>query len=376
MERLISSGRSNLTYEAGWAGGFKGALASIDGLMVRQPEKAPVAEGVTDDLAWLLNPRKSLKFMSDTGTVQAGEVEITRDQLLGQIAEIDGNAPASDTASTPTSDNAAEEPTSETVNVEDKAKEEAPEPQDAPEEPSEEKPKSKYTRAKKSQERANKSWKEVNAAKEELKAEQAKLAEERQQLEAKKADAFSDIQQRKEAAQFTPDDYEQIAKEYREEGRDDLAELALQKAQTARDTIQQQEVLNAQRTVMEQWEANLSQQVKDNPELKDQDSELYQYTSELLDRKKILATYPEGINDAVEAAKAFLKAKKADDLEAEVNRLKKENEELNGKLQLNGTTVDQSGRLESFDDMTAERQRSELLKMVKDHDQRGAVINL
>ena len=314
--------------------------------------------------------------MSDTGTVQAGEVEITRDQLLGQIAEIDGNAPASDTASTPTSDNAAEEPTSETVNVEDKAKEEAPEPQDAPEEPSEEKPKSKYTRAKKSQERANKSWKEVNAAKEELKAEQAKLAEERQQLEAKKADAFSDIQQRKEAAQFTPDDYEQIAKEYREEGRDDLAELALQKAQTARDTIQQQEVLNAQRTVMEQWESNLSQQVKDNPELKDQDSELYQYTSELLDQKKILATYPEGINDAVEAAKAFLKAKKADDLEAEVNRLKKENEELNGKLQLNGTTVDQSGRLESFDDMTAERQRSELLKMVKDHDQRGAVINL
>ena len=314
--------------------------------------------------------------MSDTGTVQAGEVEITRDQLLGQIAEIDGNAPASDTASTPTSDNAAEEPTSETVNVEDKAKEEAPEPQDAPEEPFEEKPKSKYTRAKKSQDRANKSWKEVNAAKEELKAEQAKLAEERQQLEAKKADAFSEIQQRKEAAQFTPDDYEQIAKEYREEGRDDLAELALQKAQTARDTIQQQEVLNAQRTVMEQWEANLSQQVKDNPELKDQDSELYQYTSELLDRKKILATYPEGINDAVEAAKAFLKAKKADDLEAEVNRLKKENEELNGKLQLNGTTVDQSGRLESFDDMTAERQRSELLKMVKDHDQRGAVINL
>ena len=314
--------------------------------------------------------------MSDTGTVQAGEVEITRDQLLGQIAEIDGNAPASDTASTPTSDNAAEEPTSETVNVEDKAKEEAPEPQDAPQEPSEEKPKSKYTRAKKSQERANKSWKEVNAAKEELKAEQAKLAEERQQLEAKKADAFSEIQQRKEAAQFTPDDYEQIAKEYREEGRDDLAELALQKAQTARDTIQQQEVLNAQRAVMEQWEANLSQQVKDNPELKNQDSELYQYTSELLDRKKILATYPEGINDAVEAAKAFLKAKKADDLEAEVNRLKKENEELNGKLQLNGTTVDQSGRLESFDDMTAERQRSELLKMVKDHDQRGAVINL
>lgn len=314
--------------------------------------------------------------MSDTGTVQAGEVEITRDQLLGQIAEIDGNAPASDTASTPTSDNAAEEPTSETVNVEDKAKEEAPEPQDAPEEPSEEKPKSKYTRAKKSQERANKSWKEVNAAKEELKAEQAKLAEERQQLEAKKADAFSDIQQRKEAAQFTPDDYEQIAKEYREEGRDDLAELAIQKAQTARDTIQQQEVLNAQRTVMEQWESNLSQQVKDNPELKDQDSELYQYTSELLDRKKILATYPEGINDAVEAAKAFLKAKKADDLEVEVNRLKKENEELNGKLQLNGTTVDQSGRLESFNNMTAERQRSELLKMVKDHDQRGAVINL
>ena len=313
--------------------------------------------------------------MSETETVQAGEVEITREQLLGQIAEIDGNAPASDTASTPTSDNAAEEPTSETVNVEDKPKEEAPEPKEQVE-PSEEQPKSKYSRAKKAQDRANKSWKEVNAAKEELKQQQAKLAADRQELEAKKTDAFSDIQQRKEAAQFTPDDYEQIAQEYREEGRDDLAELALQKAKTAKETIQQQEVLNAQRTVMEQWEANLSQQVKDNPSLQDQDSELYKFTSELLDRKKILATYPEGINDAVEAAKQFIKAKRVDTLEAENSKLAKQVEELNGKLQINGTTVDQSGRLESFSNMSSDRQRDELLKMVKDHDQRGAVINL
>ncbi len=313
--------------------------------------------------------------MSETETVQAGEVEITREQLLGQIAEIDGNAPASDTASTPTSDNAAEEPTSETVNVEDKPKEEAPEPKEQAE-PSEEQPKSKYSRAKKAQDRANKSWKEVNAAKEELKQEQAKLAADRQELEAKKTDAFSDIQQRKEAAKFSPDDYEQIAQEYREEGRDDLAELALQKAKTAKETIQQQEVLNAQRTVMEQWEANLSQQVKDNPSLQDQDSELYKFTSELLDRKKILATYPEGINDAVEAAKQFIKAKRVDNLEAENSKLAKQVEELNGKLQINGTTVDQSGRLESFDNMSSDRQRNELLKMVKDHDQRGAVINL
>ena len=261
--------------------------------------------------------------MSETETVQAGEVEITREQLLGQIAEIDGNAPASDTASTPTSDNAAEEPTSETVNVEDKPKEEAPEPKEQVE-PSEEQPKSKYSRAKKAQDRANKSWKEVNAAKEELKQQQAKLAADRQELEAKKTDAFSDIQQRKEAAKFSPDDYEQIAQEYREEGRDDLAELALQKAKTAKETIQQQEVLNAQRTVMEQWEANLSQQVKDNPSLQDQDSELYKFTSELLDRKKILATYPEGINDAVEAAKQFIKAKRVDNLEAENSKLAKQ----------------------------------------------------
>lgn len=60
------------------------------------------------------------------------------------------------------------------------------------------------------------------------------MAQERQELEAKKTDAFSEIQQRKEAAQFTPDDYEQIAQEYREEGRDDLAELALQKLKQQR----------------------------------------------------------------------------------------------------------------------------------------------
>jgi len=114
--------------------------------------------------------------------------------------------------------------------------------------------------------------------------------------------------------------------------------------------------------------------VKDNPELKDQDSELYKYVSELLDRKKILATYPEGINDAVEAAKAFIKANRVDDLETENSKLQKELKELNEKTQLNGSTVDQSGRSESFDRLTPSRQRNELLKMVKDADARGFVL--
>ena len=59
MEKLISSGSKNLAYEAGWAAGFKGALASIDGLMVRQPEKTPEVDGATDDLAWMLRPNRN-----------------------------------------------------------------------------------------------------------------------------------------------------------------------------------------------------------------------------------------------------------------------------------------------------------------------------
>ena len=290
------------------------------------------------------------------------------------MAVLDGDAPATDTASTKSSDDAAEAPAEQTETVEDKPKEATEEPQKDAEEPSEEKPKSKYSRAKKSQERANKSWKEINAEKERVKAEKAELDKQKAEFEAQKSDAFSEIQQRKDSAQFAPEDYEQIAQEYREEGRDDLAEMALTKAKTARETIEQQKVLAAQRTVMEQWEANLSQQVKDNPELKDQDSELYKYTSELLDRKKILATYPEGISDAVEAAKAFIKAKRVDDLEAENSKLQKELKELNEKTQLNGSTVDQSERDESFRDLSPEKQRNELLRMVKDADQRGLVL--
>ena len=217
--------------------------------------------------------------MSETGTVRAGEVEISREQLLGQMAVLDGDAPATDTASTKSSDDAAEAPAEQTETVEDKPKEATEEPQKDAEEPSEEKPKSKYSRAKKSQERANKSWKEINAEKERVKAEKAELDKQKAEFEAQKSDAFSEIQQRKDSAQFAPEDYEQIAQEYREEGRDDLAEMALTKAKTARETIEQQKVLTAQRAVMEQWEANLSQQVKDNPELKDQDSELYKYLS-------------------------------------------------------------------------------------------------
>ena len=55
-------------------------------------------------------PQLETEFMSETGTVRAGEVEISREQLLGQMAVLDGEAPAIDTASTTTSDNAAEEP--------------------------------------------------------------------------------------------------------------------------------------------------------------------------------------------------------------------------------------------------------------------------
>jgi len=311
--------------------------------------------------------------MSETGTVRAGEVEISREELLGQMAVLDGQAPATETASTP-SDNAAEEPKQQIDTVEDRPKEDATEPEKDAEEPTEEKPKSKYSRAKKSQERANKSWKEANAEKERVKAEKVDLEKQKAEFEAQKTDAFTKIQQQTEASKISPEDYELIAQEYRDQGETDLAEAAIAKAQTARETIEQQKILTAQRTVMEQWEANLSQNVKDNPELKDQDSDLYKYVSELLDRKKILATYPEGINDAVEAAKAFMKANRVDELETENSKLQKELKELNEKTQLNGSTVDSSGRIESFDTLTSDRQRNELLKMVKDADQRGLVL--
>jgi chromosome segregation ATPase len=311
--------------------------------------------------------------MSETGTVRAGEVEISREELLGQMAVLDGESPATDTASTPP-DNAAEEPQQQIDTVKDSPKEDTKEPVKDAEEPTEEKPKSKYSRAKKSQERANKSWKEANAEKDRVKAEKADLEKQKAEFEAQKTDAFSKIQQQTDAAQFTPEDYEQIAQEYRDDGEKDLAEAATAKAQTARETIEQQKVLTARRTVMEQWEANLTQSVKDNPDLKSQDSELYKYVSELLDRKKILATYPEGINDAVEAAKAFIKANRVDELETENSKLHKEIKELNEKTQLNGSTVDQSGRVESFDSLAQDKQRNELLRMVKDADQRGLVL--
>ena len=90
--------------------------------------------------------------MSETGTVRAGEVEISREELLGQIAVLDGESPATETASTTTSDNAAEEPEQQTEKVKDSPKEDTKEPVKDAEESTEEKPKSKYSRAKKSQE--------------------------------------------------------------------------------------------------------------------------------------------------------------------------------------------------------------------------------
>jgi hypothetical protein len=63
-----------------------------------------------------------------------------------------------------------------------------------------------------------------------------------------------------------------------------------------------------------------------------------------------------------------------DELETENSKLHKEIKELNEKTQLNGSTVDQSGRVESFDSLAQDKQRNELLRMVKDADQRGLVL--
>lgn len=83
---------------------------------------------------------------------------------------------------------------------------------------------SKFTRE---QGRQKSAWEQINATKEELKAERARLEEERKAIVAQREEASRE--------KFKPEDYEQAAAKFEEQGKFDLAEAARERAKKLRE---------------------------------------------------------------------------------------------------------------------------------------------
>jgi len=224
----------------------------------------------------------------------------------------------------------------------------------------------KPTRYEKAKSRLEKEWEDVRA-------EKARLKAEREAIENAKTQATQPSSETPKSGsrRFSAEDYREAAKSYREEGRDDLAKLADQKA-TEVETEERREIeQKTQAELKSAWDKNLLEEVETNPDLKDSNSALYKAVSEMLQNHAILRNYPAGIKDAVGIAKIRIKAEAASDLEKKVAEYERE------IAQLRKATMPASGqpsapkKTKAFHELSLEEQEKELFKMAVEADRNG-----
>jgi len=222
----------------------------------------------------------------------------------------------------------------------------------------------KPTRYEKAKSRLEKEWEDVRA-------EKARIKAEREQIEAERARKTSETTQSETKAssrKFSAEDYREAAKSYRDEGRDDLAKLAEQKAGDIEVEDRKEIEQKTQTELKSAWDKNLLDEVEANPELKDSSSTLYKAVSEMLQNHAILRNYPAGIKDAVGIAKVKLQAESASDLSKKVAEYEKE------LSQLRKATTPASGqpkgpaKTKAFHELTLDEQERELMKMASEVD--------
>ena len=281
----------------------------------------------------------------------------TTETSSGDISETPATPKTTETKSTSDDVVTDEVPKTETVSTKSSLTTQSDESKS--ESASEKKP----TRYEKAKSRLEKEW-------ETLRAEKAKLQAER---EAAQASVGKTASQEKQTStrKFSAEDYREAAKSYRDEGRDDLAKLAENKAGEieVEDRKEQEEKVKGE--LKNAWDKNLYEEVEANPDLKDSSTKLYKAVSEMLQNHAILRNYPAGIKDAVGIAKIRLKAEAASDLEKKVAKYESE------LAQLRKATTPASGqpsapaRQKQFHELSSNEQEKELLRMAAEADRMG-----
>lgn len=231
----------------------------------------------------------------------------------------------------PTSESGStEEPSPEVSDTGDQDRE-------ATEEQEAEDPKlSKYEKAKR---REAKAWKKISEEKaslkeqqgqlqaqlEEFRAEQAKLEEERAKV-AEQLAKGPDTQ--------SPESLRKVAEQYRDEGNEEMAQLAEAKAKEAETQHSKAKLEVQQREFKEAYSKDVDSVVKENPDLRDPNSELYKAVVQIVNSRPQFKGYVGGMSDAVQAAKWQIGAGLSERLTQENQKLKTELENLRKKTSL------------------------------------------
>lgn len=214
-----------------------------------------------------------------------------------------------------------------------------------------EEPKKEPTRYEKAQARAAEEWKKVQAEKEALAAEKEALRKEKETLEQSKRASG----EYRDNGGFTAEDYEAAAVAYREEGNEEMAQVAQQRAQQTRQAAENARI-EATRNA---FQAQIDQEIAARPELKDPNTPLGKATIEILKENQALMHRPDGFRRAVALAEAQIKAGSVPALQEENTRLKQQVEELNKKLSIgpSGPTKRASGSVDPANMSDAEMER-------------------
>jgi len=217
-----------------------------------------------------------------------------------------------------------------------------------------EKKESDFAKAKGEQERRDKSWKALEAEKEAFRSERGALNAELQGLRRE----VSELRKRPQVTEpakdphgLTASDYDKIAKDYRDQGNDSMAEAARERADSLR---KQAPAATAAPTndfaapeFQAEWKRHTAELIQQDPELGNPESPVVKAANTLLQDGtygRFFRSAPDGIKAAVEVAKLMREAHSAQALKAQLTTSQEdiktkqaEIDRLNGLLQPRGS---------------------------------------
>ena len=286
--------------------------------------------------------------------VEAGEIPEVKILPEEPKEEVQGESPPEP------AEEAVKEPETEGQDVDEQVSSltegEAPEAQ--------EQPKSKWA---KNEERKNNSWKHINAEKEELKRQREELLKTAEELKSRQGDLDEGKAYRDEKG-FTAEDYENAAKRLKEEGDDDLASDAVERANEVRTEGEKAQQQRVTKNYWNAFEGKRQELMQKHTDLQKPDSELTQKANAILTEHPSMQSAA-GLEQVVKIAQLQMKAAGADKSESQVKELTDKLTRLEKKMSVNGGfTNEKVNGDKSFDDLSDAEQTEYLRRAAMEVD--------
>ena len=213
--------------------------------------------------------------------------------------------------------------------------------------------------------RLSESWKRLEAEKAQVRAIQAEF-----QRKIEEAERASDP-----TSPAKPEELRKFAREWEEEGKDDLAKAARVQAEKLEGKLRRNAELGERRfkEFNETWSSSVNRMIAENPELKDESSDLGRRVISLLksddaELRALINSTQNGFVYATQIAKMQKAAEASEALRTEIESLRKENGELRKKTSLSASGSQKPAKRKSFDEMDSRQQEAFLRSMAVDSD--------